>query len=103
MTSLGFPLKIRDDILPSKLDIYNHLLYLSTEKCKSGEWKRNTDFNLKVKCVRDDVAELWDKTGIVHGLAGREGEKRISYLLTMCKNTFKVPMARRQEGFSLEL
>ena len=49
------------------------------------------------------MAELWNKTGIVHGLAGREGEKRISYLLTMCKNTFKVPMVRRQEGFAMEL
>ena len=100
---LGIPAKLRDDILPTKLDIYQHFLYLSREKCLAGEWQRNTDISVKVKAVRDDVADIWDRTGISHGLGDRKGEQRICNLISSCKATFKVPLARRQAGFAREL
>ena len=103
MDSLVNPVKLRDDILPTKLEIFQHYLYLSKEKCKTGEWRKNTDIVIKSECVRGDVAELWDRTGIVHGLDGKEGLRRISNLITTCKAHFKVPKARRQAGFTEEL
>ena len=62
-----------------------------------------TNFLVKVSCVRDDVVYIWERTGIAHGLVGREGERRMSTLLTYCKNIFKVPVARRKADFGKEL
>lgn len=102
MSSLGKPAKLQDDILPTELHIYHHFLHLMKVKFSTGEWRKNTELSVKLRCVRDDVAALWDLTGIAHGLTGKEGERKICTLLAKCRNTFKVPMARRQEGFAQE-
>ena len=90
MCSLGEPLLLREDILPTRLDVYNHYLHLMDENGRSGKWKQNTLFSSKVKCVRDDVVALWDRTFIPHDLAGRHGEKKVSSLLTKCRTMTKV-------------
>ena len=100
---LAKPVKLRDDVLPTKLEIFEHFLFLTKEKCRSGEWQKNTDLSIKIGTVRDDVKELWDRTGIMHGLGGKYGLRRISNLITSCKNLFKVPKLRRQAGFASEL
>ena len=88
---------------PPSWRFFEHFLFLTKEKCRSGEWQKNTDLSIKIGTVRDDVKELWDRTGIMHGLGGKEGLRRISNLITSCKNLFKVPKLRRQAGFASEL
>ena len=97
------PVKLRDDILPTKLDVFQHFLYVSQEKYKTGEWIKKTDFSVRAQQVRDDVEDLWNRTGIAHGLGGKEGVRRVTNLINTCRNTFKTPMARREPGFQNEL
>ena len=89
--------------LPTKLEVYNHYLYLNKEQLVSGEWKQNTKFYEKVRLLRDQVADVWDKTSIPHGLEGREGLKKVSNLLLKCRDLNKVAMDRRKEGFGDDL
>ena len=103
MSSLGTAVNLRDDILPTKLDIYHHFLHLSKEKVINGDWKKNTPLSEKVKCVQEDVIKLWDKTGIAHCLTGKEGLRKITNIIINAKSTFKVPVARRQRGFADDL
>ena len=77
--------KLRDDVLPTELDIYKHYLYLSSVNGAAGDWKQNTSISTKVQCVRDDVAVLWNRSGIPHDCGGRLGEKRVMNLVNKCK------------------
>ena len=95
MSSFGDPVKMRDDILPTMLDIYNHFMFIKKEKNASGEWDKFTHLSIKISCVLEDVRSLWDKTGIPHCLSSKDGERKISTLITKCKNLSKVPLARR--------
>ena len=97
------PSELRGDMLPTKLEIYNHFLYLSDLKCGSGEWQHNTDLSLKAKCVRDHVATIWDRTGIPHYLHDRIGEKRIHAIIQRGKKLSKVAMERRSGDYRQEL
>ena len=95
--------KLRDDVLPTELDIYKHYLYLSSVKGAAGDWKQNTSISTKVQCVRDDVAVLWNRSGIPHDCGGRLGEKRVMNLVNKCKAMNKVAIERRHEKFGDEL
>ena len=55
MSSLGEPTKLRDDILPTELDIYNHFIVLRNEKLSSGEWSKFTPMALRLTAVMVDV------------------------------------------------
>ena len=78
---LGEPVKLRQDCLPTKRDIYNHYLHLRRERQETGEWQHNTPVSIIVKYVVSDVKKQWDKTEIPHILEGRRGEKAITNLL----------------------
>ena len=96
--------KLREDILPTELDVYNHYLYLNKVKIENGDWKQNTTTNVKVQCVRSDVAEIWNRSGIPHDCKGRAGEKRILNLVNKCKNMTKAKaMEKIKEGFGDDL
>ena len=103
MSKLGEASKLRDDVLPTELDLYNHYLYLNNVKGAAGDWKQNTTISTKVQCVRDDVAAIWNRSGIPHNCAGRLGEKRIMNLVNKCREMNKVAMERRKENFGQEL
>ena len=103
MTSLGVPAKLGGDSLPTGSQIYNHFLHLIKDKCSKGEWRYNTPFSDKVSCVMHDVTEVWDKTSIPHVLHTREGERRITSLLSKCKTLTKVPLDRRDADFGAGL
>ena len=62
MSSLGEPTKLRDDILPTELDIYNHFIVLRNEKLSSGEWSKFTPMAVRLTAVMVDVCTLWDRT-----------------------------------------
>ena len=103
MCSFGVPCNLRRDILPTKLDIYNYYLYLNQEKLIKGEWKQNTQFYDKAKFVSDEVEGIWERTGIPHHkLKGKEGVRKISYLLVQCKELTKVAKNKRKPGFGKE-
>ena len=103
MGSFGVPCNLRRDIFPTKLDIYNFYLYLNQEKLRKGEWKQNTMFYDKARCVSEEVEGIWEKTGIPHHkLIGKEGIRKISYLLGKCKDLAKVAMNKRKPGFGKE-
>ena len=103
MSTFCEPAKLQEDILPTELDIYKHYLYLNNVKGPVGDWKQNTPMIVKVRSVRDEVGEIWDRSGIPHDCLGRTGEKRIMNLVTRCKAMNKVAMDRRVEGFCKEL
>ena len=99
MSSFGEPVHLRGDVLPTELEIYNHYLY----KCASGDWTKNTELLVRVQSVREDVSSIWDKTGIPHGLHGREGKKRIQSLIFKGRKMNKVAMDRRGENYGKDL
>ena len=103
MSSFGEPVQLKDDSLPTELDVYHHFLYLNNVKCSSGDWKQITDLSVKAKCVRDDVAAIWDRSSIPHGLNVREGWRRISTIIMKGKKLNKVAVGRREEGFSQDM
>ena len=81
MSTFGEPIQLRDDVLPTELQIYNHFLYLNNLKCASGDWKHNTDLSMKAKSVREDVGSIWDRSGVPHGLNSKKGKKLIKVAL----------------------
>ena len=103
MSTLADAVKLKDDILPTVLDIYQHYLYLNSIRGPGGDWKQNTSISEKVQCVLSDVAALWNRTAIPHDLAGRLGEKRIMNLVNKCRSMNKVAMERRGEDFGQDL
>ena len=103
MCSLGEPVQLREDILPTGQDIFNHFLNLNIIKCRSGEWKHNTLLSVKVESVLKDVAAVWDRTGISHSLAGKNGERKITSILTKAKKLNKVALDRRDGNYGKEL
>ena len=103
MSSLGEPEKLRGDSLPTEHQIYNHFLYLIDENSTNGEWTKTTSFPVKVRAVLSDIKRIWDKTSIPHILNDRLGEKKLTSLLTKCKNLTKLPKKRREDGFGCVL
>ena len=65
MLILNQPVKLREDVLPTELEIYKHYLYLNSEKLNTGEWTTNTPIADIVKLLMADVSALWSKTGIL--------------------------------------
>ena len=102
MSTFGESIQLREDVLPRELDIYNHFLHQSTVKYASGEWRQNTDISAKAKCVRDDVASIWDRTDILQGINTREGLRKIQTIIQKGKKLQKVAMERRGESFGME-
>ena len=99
MESLGDPVKLRDDNLPTKLDVYNHFLYIKDGKIASGEWTRFTpSLQERVQPVLADVCTVWDKTGIPHCFSAKWGKQKLVNLISDCRNLNKVPMSRRDKG-----
>ena len=78
---LGEPVKLRQDCLPTKQDIYNHYLYLKKMKRETGEWRHNTPVIVTVKLLLCDAKKQWNKTKISHILEGRRGEKVITNII----------------------
>ena len=103
MVIINQPVKLRDDVLPTELEIYKHYLYLNNEKLAAGEWTTNTPLSKKVELLMVDVSALWHKTGIPFLLAGAQGERRIMALFTRCKKLNKVAMVKRGEKFGQDL
>ena len=103
MLIINQPVKLREDILPTELEIYKHYLYLNSEKLKTGEWTTNTPLAKKVKLLMADVSALWSKTGIPFLLVGFQGERRIMALITRCKKLNKVAIEKRGEMFAQDL
>ena len=103
MTSLGVPTKLRGDVLPTEIQIYNHFLFLIQQKCSTGDWKNNTPLSTKANAVFNDVSVIWDSTAIPNMLKSREGMRKITTLLNKCKTLTKVPLSRRQPGFDNDL
>ena len=89
-------------MLPTKLDIFNHYQHLHKEKLDNGDWSPFTKFHDKVKVVMEDVADIWDKTGIPYSLSGKKGMSRISKLLIRCKELNKVAFEKRDGDFGEE-
>ena len=82
MLIINQPVKLREDVLPTELEIYKHYLYLNAEKIDTGEWTTNTPLTKKVKLLMADVSALWSKTGIPFLSVGFQGERRIMALIT---------------------
>ena len=99
MVPFGEPTKLRDDVLPTKKDIFNHFLYLKSVKEASGDWKQNTDVTVKVKPVWIDVCEIWNRTGYPHCLESREGERKVLNFILQGKKLNKVAMNRRGDNY----
>ena len=100
MLILNQPVKLKEDVLPTELEIYKHYLYLNTDKLKTGEWTTNTPLTKKVELLMSDVSALWYKTDL---LAGSQGVRRIMALITRCKKMNKVAMEKRGEMFAQDL
>ena len=103
MGTFGEPTPLREDVLPTELDLYNHYLHLNNVKSASGDWKKCTLLCAKVKCVAEDLGEIWGRTGIPHCLNNREGERRIQNIILKCRKLNKVAMDRRGESFGKDL
>ena len=105
MGTWGEPAKLRDDILPTGHDIYKHYRYLNIERVRSGEWNQNTSLFEKVKCVRSEVADIWDRTGIPHTLSGKckEGDRQVTTIVIKGRKLSKVVMNKRGDDFGQEL
>ena len=101
--ALGEPVKLRDDCLPTKRDIYQHYLYLRKERQETGEWQQNTPVFNVVKVVYSDVKKQWDKTEIPHTLEGRRGEKALNILVNQFLSLSKIPAAKRRKGIGQDL
>ena len=58
MLIVNQPVKLREGILPTELEIYKHYLYLNSEKLNTREWTTNTPLTKKVKLLMADVSAL---------------------------------------------
>ena len=97
MSSLGEPKRLRDDILPTELDIYHHFIVLRNEKIASGEWSKFTTMAVRLKAVMVDVCRLWNRTAIPHCFTSTLGERKLANIISKCKTLSKVPMVRREK------
>lgn len=103
MGTLGEPKELRDDVLPTGLEVYKHFLHLTNVKCASGAWKQRTDIHTKVSCLLGDISSLWNRTGIPHMLATREGERKVHSLVLQCRKLNKVALCKRGDTFGQDL
>ena len=103
MESLGVPVQLKQDCLPTKRDIFNHYLYLRNVKQESGEWKQNTSLSVAVTDILSDVKKQWEKTQIPHTADGRRGEKDLLSLLTKFQTLSRVNAARRGPEYGKEM
>ena len=103
MATFSDPVRLKEDVLPTELDIYKHYLYLNAVKIQDRTWVTNTPVSKKAGSVMTDVAAIWSKTGIPFDLAGYPGEKRIMYVINKGRTLNKVGMERRGEEFGQEL
>ena len=99
MCSWGDPKKLRDDVLPTQIEVYNLYLFVKNDKVANGEWDRAkfTPMSTRVNCVLGHLCTLWDKTGIPHCLSSKDGERKLTNLITKCQKVSKVPLARRDK------
>ena len=52
------PQQLSGDLLPTKLDLWRHYLYLISVKSSAGEWTQFTPLSVKLKSVCEDVATI---------------------------------------------
>ena len=96
MSDLGVAKKLGDELLPTLKDIYNHYIYLNEVNLESGEWHKTTPFETRARKVSEDVATLWNRTGIPHNLDTRYGQSKVADALLKCKNVRKTGQDRRE-------
>ena len=70
-----------DDGLPTKLQIYQHYLYILKAKSESGEWSQKHPMRAKAEAVLLDVADKWNKTSIPHDLHDRKVVENVLKLI----------------------
>ena len=54
----------KGDMLPTKIEVFQHYQYLTEFKNKSGEWHKTTQKCVKAKHVVEDVANGWERGGL---------------------------------------
>ena len=74
--------KLPEDVLPTEMQVFQHYLYQKKVKMESKEWNRFMPLSVKAKTVFEDVAYVWNKSGIPHSLEGWKGELRVERLLS---------------------
>ena len=99
----GIAVRIREDCLPTKKEVYNHFLYIKDQKLASEEWTKFTSFATRISCLQQDICEIWDRTAIPHSLATRNGTRHITKLIISCQKLCKVPFDRRKPDHTLEM
>ena len=102
---LGTPAPLEQGTLPTKLDIYNHALYIRKVMESEGSWKQNTKIFEVVKRVSEDIKNQWDKTDIptFFETEPEKAERKVREVLKSGKNLTKTPVSRRSEGFASEM
>jgi hypothetical protein len=58
----------KGDMLPTKMEVFQHYQYLTEFKNKSGEWHKTTQKCVKAKHVVEVVANVWERGGLPHRL-----------------------------------
>ena len=64
---------LKGDMLPTKMEVFQHYQYLTEVKKESGEWHNTTQTCVKAKHVAEDVAHVWERGGLPH----RQADSRI--------------------------
>ena len=49
--------RIREDCLSTKKEVYNHFLYLKDKKLASEEWTKFTSFATRISCLEQDICD----------------------------------------------
>ena len=83
------PQQFKGDLLPTKLDLWRHYLYLISVKSGTKEWTQFTPLSVKIDAVCEDLASIWNKTGIPHQLTDRAGKKKVALVITKGKSLQK--------------
>ena len=83
------PQQFKGDLLPTKLDLLRHYLYLISVKSGTKEWTQFTPLSVKIDAVCEDLASIWNKTGIPHQLTDRVGKKKVASVIAKGKSLQK--------------
>ena len=93
----GFPSKLSQSQLPTKINLFCHSQFLRREKIASGEWLQNVSLNNVAKAVANDCAGIWNLTGIPHQYTFMEHYilQKIKVIIEEGNKLKKIPKNRR--------